>query len=164
MLELFSIVLSCHFFAIEMALFSTRFKKIWFLAIFFFFLACLLLWMSCYHLWYSLEVTLFYLNDFESGAREQFHALGVTPVNFEGGGSRFKTWRTPFRWLREVTIIHNHQNQGYPFKSILKQGIKFELKFQKQTCQGEKLLKNFSQGFLEFSSPQLAVIGSKLAS
>ena len=107
--------------------FQQDFNKIsFFFAILILFLACLLLWMSCYHLWYSLEVTLFYLNDFESGAREQFHALGVTPVNFEGGGSRFKTWRTPFRWLREVTIIHNHQNQGYSFKSILKPGIKMK--------------------------------------
>ena len=118
LLELFSIVLSWHFFAFELTLFSARNFLIF--CNLNLFLDCLLLWMSCYHLWYSLEVTLFYLNDFESGAREQFHALGVTPVNFEGGGSRFKTWRTPFRWLREVTIIHNHQNQGYSFKSISK--------------------------------------------
>ena len=63
---------------------------------------------------------MFYLNDFESGAREQFPALGVTRVNFEGGGSRIETWRTPFRWFIEVTIIHNHQNQGYFSESFEK--------------------------------------------
>ena len=104
LLELLSVVLSCHFDMIELVFFLLEKlrRKLKFQIFFGEKIEnwSLLLWISGYHLWHSGEVTLFYLNDFKSGALEQFPALGVTSVNFEGGGSRIKTWRTLLCWLR----------------------------------------------------------------